>query len=296
MLGREVTYYDSLMKFYDTTQKQYVNVRVYELPLVTYFMQMITSLKGFDGGLVPFLYTFFNYDFQVPHFIANDRTPVFIGSGAYLYSNNFIKTNNTVQSWSCNYDCNFMPHRHYIALSKYKRKKENNESTTVENYTPYVYHGFNELPIWENNNPSNSPYYSSTELSTSNSLLAEVCRGTVDICIGNKHGWGRTVTDGSSSYILRDIEISLKSAVRNGIPVLIAQSQNNEIPDITTGENYSTHENFTASDGEYKEYYEEHKDKWFSFIMGEDDPRFENAEPNRGISTTKINEMYHFND
>lgn len=301
LLGREVNSYNSLMKFYDTTQKTYVNARVYELPLVTYFIQMILSSKGIDIRLVPYLYTFFNYDFQVPHFIVNDRTPTFIGSGAYLFSNNFRKSINKAQSWSCNYDCNFMPHRHYIALSKFNDIKDKDEETTS---SPYVYEGFNNLPVWDNNDPQNSPYYSSSELSSSNSLLAEVCKGKLDICKGALRGWSRIATDNSCSYILRDIEITVKSSIRNGIPVLIAQSKNNEIPDIKTGIDYRINgddetllnENFTYSDGDYKGYYEYHKDKWFSFVMGKDDPRFENAEPNRGLSATKSHEGFHFDD
>lgn len=298
LLGREVTTFGSIMKFYDTTQKTFVNVRVYELPLVTYFIQLITSSKGVDAPLVPFLYTFFNYDFQVPQFIANDRTPSFIGSSAYLYSNNYMKGNNKVQSWSCTYDCSFMPHRHYIALSKYEKK---NESITDDNCYPYIYHGYNLHPVW-GESANASPYYSSTELSSSNSTLAEVCRGVTDICKGNKHGWGKTAMDGTGSYIFRDIEVSLESLIRNGVPVLIAQSKNNEIPDITTGIDYTINdevklnENFTYSDGDYKGYYEYHKDKWFSFQMGKDDPRFENAEPNRGISSTKTGIGFGFDD
>ena len=108
----------------------------------------------------------------------------------------------------------------------------------------------------------------------------------------------------SLENILRDIEITVKSSIRNGIPVLIAQSKNNEIPDIKTGVDYRINEddetllneNFTYSDGDYKDYYEYHKDKWFSFVMGKDDPRFENAEPNRGLSSTKSHEGFHFDD
>lgn len=286
LLGREVTNFNSLMKFYDTTKKTYTNIRVYELPLVTYFIQLITSTKGIDGALVPFLYTFFNYDFQVPHFIANDRTPVFIGSGAYLYSNNYLKNRNEVQSWSCNYDCNFIPHRHYIAISKYKQQNETSQTQ------PYIYHPYNQRPIWGS---QDSPYYTTNELTETNSVLAEVCKGKVHQATGNKHGWGYTVTDNTESYILRENELTLETQYRNGMPVLIAQS-NYDIPDTTTGENYSQYENFTESDGGYKEYYNEHKDKWFTFTMGEDDPRFENAEPNRGISSMKTGEINNFND
>lgn len=199
-LGREVSTFGSMMKFYDTTQRKYTNVHVYELPLVTYFIQLITSSKGIDAALVPFLYTFFNFDFQVPHLLAKDKTPVFLGSGAYLYANNFSKSNNNVQTWSCNYDCNYMPHRHYIALSIYNpNPKESSNS--------YVYYGFNERPTTKY---SSSPYNNKTNISTSNSVQAEVCNGKIFDTTGDKHGWGKTVTDGSRSYIFQDIQVTLR--------------------------------------------------------------------------------------
>lgn len=283
LLGREVTTFGSMMKFYDTTKKTYTNVHVYELPLVTYFIQLITSSKGIDTALVPFLYTFFNFDFQVPHFIANDKTPVFLGSSAYLYSNNYMKLSNTTQSWSSSFDCNYMPHRHYIALSKYKSKSD----------STYTYEGFNKRPTTKD---SSSPYNNKTNLSTSNSVQAEVCNGITFDCTGSKRGWGKTETDGSRSYILRDVTVTLNTEIRNGIPVLIAKSGENNIPNITTGSNYSPHENFNDTDGGYKEYQKYNMDKWYSFEIGKDDPRFENAEPNRGISSTKTAMDFHFND
>ena len=284
LLGREVTTFGSMMKFYDTSQKAYVNVHVYELPLVTYFIQLITSSKGIDTALVPFLYTFFNFDFQVPHFIAKDKTPVFLGSSAYLYSNNYMKLSNTPQSWSSSFDCNYMPHRHYIALSKYKSKSD----------STYTYDGFNKRPTTKD---SSSPYNNKTNLSTSNSVQAEVCNGKVFDTTGDKHGWGKTVTDGSRSYILRDVTATLNTEIRNGIPVLIAQSKNGNIENITTGSKYSPYENFVnEGDGDYKDYQKDNMDNWFSFVMGKDDPRFENAEPNRGISSTKTAMDFHFND
>ena len=50
-----------------------------------------------------------------------------------------MNRNNTVQSWSCNYDCNFMPHRHYIAVSKYDEENEDPNN-------PYKYYSYNSKP------------------------------------------------------------------------------------------------------------------------------------------------------
>ena len=275
LLGREVSTFDSLMKFYDTEQQTYVNVRPYELPLVTYFMQLITSTKGIDLGLQPFLYTFFNYDFQVPHFLSKDKTPTFIGSGAYLYANPYVHLNNTVQTWSCNYDSSFMPHRHYIARSIYNTKDDSSNT--------YTYYGYN--------NNDNLSYYKNTSIvSEYNSVQAEVCNGQIFPCTGSKHGWEITQTDGSGSYILRDVPVKLEKQVRNGVPALIAK--NGGFPKITT--DYTVDENDekfefndATSENGYQTYWEKHKNKWYTFTMGEDDPRFENIEPNRGMSSQK---------
>lgn len=275
LLGREVSSFGSLMKFYDTEQKTYVNVRPYELPLVTYFMQLITSEKGFDLGLQPFLYTFFNYDFQVPHFLSKDKTPTFIGSGAYLYSKDYVHKNNTVQTWSCNYDCSFMPHRHYIARSIYQKKDDYSNT-----YTYYAY----------NNNDNLKKYENTSTVSADNSVQAEVCNGKIFLCTGNKHGWSITQTDGSGSYILRDVPVFLKKQVRNGVPALIAKNDqlNGGFPYITTNYTVDETENFKDNEGSnYKTYWDNHKDKWYTFTMGKDDPRFENIEPNRGMSSQK---------
>ena len=279
LLGREVSTFDSLMKFYDTEQQTYVNVRPYELPLVTYFIQLITSTKGIDLGLQPFLYTFFNYDFQVPHFLSKDKTPTFIGSGAYLYSDDYVHKNNTVQTWSCNYDSSFMPHRHYIARSIYQTNNSNTSS-------PYTYYGYN------NNN--NLSYYKNTStVSENNSVQAEVCNGQIFPCTGSKRGWEITQTDGSGSYILRDVPVKLEKQVRNGVPALIAK--NGGFPIIKTNYTVDENENFKSYEtSKFQTYWKNHKNKWYTFTMGSDiiggdDPRFENIEPNRGMSSQKCN-------
>lgn len=277
LLGREVSSFGSLMKFYDTEQQTYVNVRPYELPLVTYFIQLITSTKGIDLGLQPFLYTFFNYDFQVPHFLSNDKTPTFIGSGAYLYANPYVHLNNTVQTWSCNYDCSFMPHRHYIARSIYQGKDNTSNS--------YIYYGYN-------NNDNLSKYKNTSTVSADNFVQAEVCNGQIFSCLGSKHGWGITQTDGSGSYILRDVPVKLEKQVRNGLSALIAKNDqlNGGFPNITTNYTVDNNESFESNDASvYQTYWANNKEKWYTFTMGGDDPRFENIEPNRGMTSQKCN-------
>ena len=93
--------------------------------------------------------------------------------------------------------------------------------------------------------------------------------------------------------------VSLQTEYLNGVPVLIAHSakDGSNIPDIYTGyATDETHENFTYTDAEYTAYYDDNINKWYSFKMAYDDPRFENAEPNRGISSMKTNESNQFND
>lgn len=166
-----------------------------------------------------------------------------------------------------------MPHRHYIARSIYNTKDDSSNT--------YTYYGYN--------NNDNLSYYKNTSIvSEYNSVQAEVCNGQIFPCTGSKHGWEITQTDGSGSYILRDVPVKLEKQVRNGVPALIAK--NGGFPKITT--DYTVDENDekfefndATSENGYQTYWEKHKNKWYTFTMGEDDPRFENIEPNRGMSS-----------
>jgi hypothetical protein len=113
----------------------------------------------------------------------------------------------------------------------------------------------------------------------------------------NKHGWSYTKTDGSGNYSITDIPVTLE--VENGktfVPTLVMQQTNkgswltgNSRGALGGKENFVVFkdevENFTEDDGaKMNLYYETYKNYPYSLIHAED-PRFENAEPNRGITS-----------
>jgi hypothetical protein len=113
-LGKEVTTFGSWIKFYSNQHRKYIMVKVYQLPMVNYFMDIMTSKSYYDGAVQMFCYCFYNYDFQVPNFMADDNTPVLIGSGAYGEDDSNRWKVKKVQSWTSTFSEADIPHRHGI--------------------------------------------------------------------------------------------------------------------------------------------------------------------------------------
>lgn len=235
LLGREVNSYNSFIKFYDNNKKCYVHTRVYKLPLVTFFIQLITNPNTqLDIGLLPFLYSFYNFTFCVPSFISNDNTPSFIGSGAYMISDVNRKKQNTVQSWSSNYNDDIVPHRHWMFVSPVKTPE--NSHSDKEYYPLNVCfktegdQSDDNLCVSYEDNTKGCPHraYQGGDIITEDSyVLGEAFIGQPENCTGDSHGWNKEVTDGSGSYIVREIPVRLSEmTIRNGIPVQIASHAN----------------------------------------------------------------------
>lgn len=115
----------------------------------------------------------------------------------------------------------------------------------------------------------------------------------------NKHGWSDTKTDASGNYSITDIPVTLTN--ENGktfVPTLVMQQQKGgwltgNSREKLYGYNFVDFkdkiENFTENDGtKMKTYYTTYNGYPYSLRHGED-PRFENAEPNRGITSPPIN-------
>lgn len=282
-LGKEVSTFGSWIKFYSNEHKKYLMVKVYQLPLVNYFIDIMTSKSYYDGALQMFCYCFYNYDFQVPNFLSSDNTPVLIGSGAYGEADDNRWKVKTVQSWTSNFSDADIPHRHGIfwGVTGDKSKKNVAEYQDIAKVTSQIGYGQDktaQMGYWSG---STHPF---------NAM--------------NKHGWSYTKTDGSGNYSITDIPITLK--VENGktfVPTLVMQQTGegawktgNSRPILN--ENYKDYdtfikfkdaiENFSEDNGfEMNIYYDTYKNYPYSLIHGED-PRFENAEPNRGITSPPI--------
>lgn len=116
-LGREINDFNKTIMFYSPSFKGYKQVKIYNLPRVTYFIKLM-ELGLSDADLLKYLHSFFTYNFQVPSFISDDFSPTFIGSGAYMINSVNNLKQNLPQSWSGGYINSIIPHRHFIALSK----------------------------------------------------------------------------------------------------------------------------------------------------------------------------------
>jgi hypothetical protein len=69
-MGREVNNISSFIKVYDPCAeegKQYKAVKIYNLPNVQLFIDLLCTKHYLPTNLNKFCYMYFNYDFQVPN-------------------------------------------------------------------------------------------------------------------------------------------------------------------------------------------------------------------------------------
>lgn len=275
-LGKEINKFGNFIKFYDNSNNIYRAVKIYKLPLVTYFITLLR--KGLsDNDLIPYLQEFYTYNFQVPSFVTDDYSPSFIGSGAYMINSINNRKQNLPQSWSGTDVQAIIPHRHYIALTKGTIEEDTN-STGDRYFVSYVPYNVNNI-----NDTDTKSYgqkfvnrFNDTDVNTltdQNVVVAEFCDGEIFETTGGKSGWHITTEDASNSYILRDIPVKLNSYYTiNGFKPLFAQTISND-----DGDKYSPKGLNEAQQIAYL-------GKGISTSFNNADPRFDNAEPNRGIT------------
>lgn len=131
-------------------------------------------------------------------------------------------------------------------------------------------------------------------LTVNNFPIAEFCDGEVLKTTGGKSGWVITMDDASNSYILRDVPVKLQASEEkiNGFKPLFAQTINidnddndsNDNVDVKAANKYSPK---GSTDYQKIAYLGEN----ISTSFGNADPRFENAEPNRGITDVAYYEV-----
>ena len=279
--------------FYSPSFKGYKQVKIYKLPRVTYFIKLM-ALGLSDADLLKYLHAFFTYNFQVPSFISDDFSPTFIGSGAYMINSVNNHKQNLPQSWSGGSTNSIIPHRHFIAASKgqiYYDSNDNDNKYFIE-YEPYNVNRkyasvkdkepYNEKGEYDFNQDFEKTRFSGNMLTVNNITLAEFCDGEVLISVGGKGGWNPPITqvDGSNSYILRDVPVKLQAAEEkiNGFKPLFAQTINlTDKDEVEAANKYSPKGGNVAQQIAYL-------GENISTSSTNDDPRFENAEPNRGIT------------
>lgn len=292
-LGREINKFGQTIKFYSTEKKQYRQIKIYKLPRVTYFIKLMT-LNMSDSDLLQYLHAFYTYNFQVPSFMSDDFSPTFIGSGAYMINTINKRKQNLPQSWTGGTPSTIIPHRHFIALTKGVAKSVS--STNFVEYEPYNintkgYTVGDGYPYGAGTGTydykqSFENRFNGENLTAGNFVLAEFCNGRVTYTTGGKSGWKIEINDASDSYILRDIPVKLVASPDeiNGFKPLFAQTINDNSGD-----------KFSPSGG--------HSDQQIAYLgenistsFKNDDPRFTNAEPNRGITDIAVYESINDSD
>lgn len=302
-LGREVTTFGSPIKFYNPTTKRYEITCPANLPMVNFFITLITSKYNYDGALQVFFTGFYNYDFQVPNLMAKDGTPVFIGSGAYGESDDNYYKVKTVNSWSSSLTAGDIPHRHGIFKGAapfmnsweneqrgdaYKDKNFPADGNIDENINPYDY----DVTNLSNSTP--------TSLYSEPSSSEGVVRIQMNKVIHH--------TDEKGNYIIKPISVNYEknkgasycpynlihfgnesdtTAKIFGWGSSLNQSSSNEDNENTDldDDNPDKYSSFTTADGDLmSDYFNSIKGYNYSLRFNED-PRFVHNEPNRGVSS-----------
>lgn len=114
-VGREVTTFSSLIRYYDNTSKSYVNVEAYKIAEVQFILDLFAEVALNQDRL---LSQFCFYNFQVPNFMQSKDekydTGVFIGSSPYYWDES-MKGQTAGYSYSAFSDAS-VPHRHVIFM------------------------------------------------------------------------------------------------------------------------------------------------------------------------------------
>lgn len=279
-IGREVTYFGSPMKFYSAEKQQYIITTPCNLPMVNYFIQLITSKGNSDSKLQMYFYSFYNYDFQVPNFMHNSNTPVMIGSGAFGENDENRASIKKVHSWSSNFSEGDYPHRHGVFLWT---GGGNNEQLPGNPNSGFTDSRFYNLPSASENAPV--------------SLISHSGGNVTNLMAAGKHGGTLWNPDGNGNYIIKPVPLINERILGTSYsPYYLLQSDSTSAEYIgwETGTGYTfessqmvsnnpnKYVNFTEADGNYTNYYNKTENPYSFNLM--EDPRFENAEPNRGLT------------
>lgn len=281
-LGREVTYFGSPMKFYSTEETKFVITSAANLPMVNFFIYLMTSNHRLDGSLQMYFYSFYNYDFQVPNFFHESQTPVMIGSGAFCENDDERYKVKKVQSWTSNFSEGDYPHRHGIFL--YKGGASNAQLPGRPN------------DDWDNQSYTNLPTLTGQKPA---SAIAYIGGVVTNLNAAGKHGGTLQNHDGNGNYIINPIPLTFEDVRGTSYaPYKVIQSDEenakwigwqtglgyiNESSEMVN-DNPDKYEHFTESDGNLSVNFIKNIKHDYSFTL-KDDPRFQTAEPNRGLTS-----------
>lgn len=285
LIGREVTTFGSPIKIYNTDTKTYEITTPSNLPMVTFFMDLMESPNNYDGSLQQYFYSFFNYNFQVPKFMSEDGSPLFIGSGAYGDSQENYKKIKTPQSWSSNLSRGQIPHRHGIFHSFID---ESNGGGTDE-ARELNYSDTNKLDFAERF--GNCPTITANDPVTT---ISYVSGENKKYQSGSSHGWKFITEDNTGNYMITPWKRKYMNISGAGYSPTKIISLVNPIDDSVDKNAWTVKKKEIKRSKEFisNEIGLVDEDGFVNnqnFSMTIDsDPRFINGEPNRGLTSEPI--------
>ena len=295
-MGREVNNISSFIKVYDPCAeegKQYKAVKIYNLPNVQLFIDLLCTKHYLPTNLNKFCYMYFNYDFQVPNLYTGQNEPTFIGSSGIRWSDARNRETIKVESWSSNFTSTSIPHRHALFCSPIQ--------------------GFNKqdaLNLFKGQPLSNSTVSGSAcrggSLKANNNRKDDTGSYIVNeiVCVDND---GKDDKDNQPNVVGTRIKlIHIPPSSDISFDNIVTGKYRKDIKSTSPYDDFKDVETITWEEIEHdknsgqliseklEKYYNYEKPYWFSFRI-KDDPRFETAEPNRGITSSPYNiETYNY--
>lgn len=320
LLGREVKTFGDPIKFWDKTKGKWAIVPAYKLPQIQYFIDIFTHSPTPDT-LASMLNTFYQYDFQVPNLCGN--LPTFIGSSGVQWSDNSMRKVRKIESWTSDYaQYNYM-HRHFIFVESSNLNPE--LGRVIYNGPFYNGEHSNLHGMWKSTGPDH--FFKATNQVTENSFTAGAAlwdgkisaecsgeyiptfqfgQGEHPNYIWNELGAGSAkqsnitlINDPTNSNGMRFPIFQISSGglawttgdyrkTRAGHGTdLIYKSSYKKTPIEETTWDSETIEFNTSIKNEKLQH--ESDSGWYGWEHYED-PRFDSAEPNRGRTSTPINQ------
>ena len=281
-VGREVNSTTSWIKIYDHHDGKYKVCQLWQLPNVQLFMRMLASYThSTDDSINKFCYMYFNYDFQVPALVSSN--PIFIGSSGICWADPYNKKIKGIQSWTSNFTEHSIPHRHAVFYSPIEKYNDENADEIFSDRS-------NELKI-----PSASCCHNGSMKKNSTRIDGMGNYIVNDIVCGFQEN-----TENINGFSIKILELkapeNLEGAMADYDLVVTGEerrkwTRRNENGEVESPSNKSYAElyNETLKSGAsnidaFNEFIDYEKDWTYSFRMI-DDPRFDTAEPNRGITS-----------
>lgn len=303
-MGCQVNNTNSWIKIYDHNDKNYKTIKLWQLPNVQMFMMCLSTKHRIEDSINKFCYMYFNYNFQVPCFISEDKSPVYIGSGAIRWSDPRNRELIKVETWSSNFTSTSMPHRHALFCSPLQGF---NHKNAIEMFKGDSISG--TMPVSGSACLGGNPQENETRVDGQgsyivNEIICEWDSTKTEDAEGNiETSYNAQDIFGTRSKILQipkqisetEADISFDNLVtgnfRNNISIFTDddwKKMENEFGITEKPEDMSWDDVSPQNATSLDKYYQYEVPYWYSFRL-KDDPRFDTGEPNRGITSQPTN-------